>query len=351
MEKIVRINKEQANQSKAQKEFNRLVDRIEKLEKDLVEYRAGIDEVYQRIQRELMPVREDYYVQKVALVKCFDRAYGAGFLKKRELKKLSYLICKLAYDAIEHGGKEELIPIYDKYNEEAYEEETERARTSANEYLKDAFSKFGVEPEDEIDMTNPQGFQEQMAKNIAEEQSQAEERSAKRPKTKKQEEKKKELKARSITKSVRTIYVDLVKAFHPDLESDTEVREHKTQIMHRITEAYEKNDLLGLLRLQLEFDRIDQNHIENLAESHLKNFNKLLYEQAVELNDELDQLVWQMASMSGKPASAAINLHQLRISIGHDIKELKNAVNTLKKDTKAFESHTVLNNFLKNYPI
>ena len=117
MAKIIQITKEKAEQSKVQKDFNRLIKKIEKLEQEIAEYRAGLDEVNQRLQGTLTPARKEYYVQKAELVKCFDRAYDSGYFKKREQKKLTYLICELAYDVIEYGGMEELIPIYDKYNE------------------------------------------------------------------------------------------------------------------------------------------------------------------------------------------------------------------------------------------
>lgn len=360
MAKIIQITKEKAEQSKVQKDFNRLIKKIEKLEQEIAEYRAGLDEVNQRLQGTLTPARKEYYVQKAELVKCFDRAYDSGYFKKREEKKLTYLICELAYDVIEYGGMEELIPIYDKYNETSYEEENEQANELAAEQLKGIFSMFGIEFDDDVDTKNPEVFQEQMAKKLAEkqekydsEQRQAEKRKDKRPKSKKQQEKeeKKELEARNVTKSVRTIYMDLVKAFHPDREPNEEERERKTQIMQRVTEAYEKNDLLGLLRLQLEFDRIDQNHIENIAESHLKNYNKLLREQAEELSYELENMVSQVAEMSGKPDYIVSNIHRLRLSLEQDIKEFKSAAKSIKNDVKVFGSQLFLKEFLKSYKI
>ena len=360
MAKIIQITKEKAEQSKVQKEFNRLIKKIEKLEQEIAEYRAGVEEVNQRLHSALTPVRKEYYVQKAELVKCFDRAHDSGYFKKREQKKLTYLICELAHDVIEYGGMEELIPIYDKYNETSYEEENEQVNELAAEQLKGIFSMFGIEIDEDVDITNPEKLQELMNKKIAErqdefeqEQRQAEERKAKRPKSKKQQEKeeKKELEARNITKSVRTIYMDLVKAFHPDREPNEEERERKTQIMQRVTEAYEKNDLLGLLRLQLEFDRIDQNHIENIAESHLKNYNKLLREQAEELSYELENMVSQVAQMSGKPDYIVSNIHRLRLSLEQDIKEFKSEAASIKNDVKAFGSQLVLKEFLKSYKI
>jgi len=191
--------------------------------------------------------------------------------------------------------------------------------------------------------------QEQMA----EKQRQAQERRNQKPKTQKQleREQKKELETRGITKSVRAIYMDLVKAFHPDREKDQAERDRKTEIMQRVTQAYEKNDLLGLLRLQLEFERIDQTHIETLAEDQLKYYNKILREQAKELEEEMEQLSMQASAFSGKPSYLISSPLSLELSLDQDIREYKNIIKNIKKDLKAFVDYEQLKAFLKSYKI
>lgn len=359
-QKIIQINKEKAQLSKPQKDFNRLIKKIEKLEREIVDYREGLTRLQQKIGTELMPARQTYFEQRAELVRCFDRAYDSGFFKKTELKKLAHLIVEMGYEAIEEGGIEDIVPIYDKYNEVSYEEESEQANQDASQQLKSLLEMMGLDIDDDIDLKNPDKFQAQMAEKMAEKQAQmeeehrqAEERRAKRPKTQKQieREEKKELEARNITKSVRTIYMDLVKAFHPDREPDTAERERKTQIMQRVTEAYEKNDLLALLRLQLEFERIDQDHIENLAESHLKNYNKLLREQSSELEGELQMLQSQAAMMSGQPPYMVGSIGSLQMALEMDIKQYKKVAKNIKHDLKVFESYDVLKAYLKSYKI
>ena len=56
MAKIIQITKEKTEQSKVQKEFNRLIKKIEKLEQEIAEYRAGVDEVNQRLHGALAPL-------------------------------------------------------------------------------------------------------------------------------------------------------------------------------------------------------------------------------------------------------------------------------------------------------
>ena len=145
--------------------------------------------------------------------------------------------------------------------------------------------------------------------------------------------------------------MDLVKAFHPDREPDETEKTRKTQIMQRVTEAYEKSDLLTLLRLQLEFNRIDQDHLENLAEEQLKYYNKILKQQMQELDEELYIVQSQLAAMTGRPAYLVSNRFALEFSLNTDIAEMKRDIKGIKKDIKNFADVALLKQWLKTYRI
>jgi hypothetical protein len=51
---------------------------------------------------------------------------------------------------------------------------------------------------------------------------------------------------------IKTIFRQLAKAFHPDKEPLEHLKEEKTSLMKKITEAYENQDLYGLLKLEKE---------------------------------------------------------------------------------------------------
>ncbi|MFN4146346.1 MAG: hypothetical protein ACK4GN_11025 [Runella sp.] len=358
--KIIQIAKAKTELSKPQKEFNRLIKKIEKLETELKDFREGMEKIQQKMATDLLPIKKEYLEQRKALAVCYDRAYDSGFFKKTETKKLTHIITEICLEVLEEEENEEMERIYDKYNQTSYKEETAQAEAEQADMLKNMFSMFGIDMEDDIDLKDPAKFQAQMAQKMAEQrqlyeeqQRQAEERRARRPKTQKQleREQKKELEARSITKSVRTIYMDLVKAFHPDRETDPAERDRKTQIMQRVTEAYEKNDLLALLRLQLEFERIDQEHIESLAEDQLKNYNKLLRDQTQELEYELEMMKSRAAMMIGQPPYMTSSIWSLQYALDKDISEFKQVIKNIKRDLKSFEDYTALKHYLKNYKI
>lgn len=359
--KIVQITKAKAEQTKAQKEFNRLVKKIEALEQSITEYREMLSKLHQRSAKDLQPLRKQYYEQRAQLVYRFDRAHESSFFKKNEKKKLAYLIQEISFELIEMGSMEELKPIYNKYSEEGdYDTINEEANQEAAERMKDILSAFGIDLGEDFDAGDPEKMQEKLHEKMAEQQAafeehkrEQEERRAKRPKTQKQieREEKKELEVRNITKAVRTIYMDLVKAFHPDRVTDEAEKDRKTEIMQRVTEAYEKNDVLSLLRLQLEFERIDQSHIESMAEDHLKYYNKILREQTKELDEEYDNLMGQAQMISGQPTYMISTPFGLEFAFDRQIKDFKKTIKSIKKDLIEFQSDEVMKAFLKSYKI
>ncbi|AXE19474.1 hypothetical protein DR864_17855 [Runella rosea] len=352
-DKIVQITKAKAEQTKTQKEFNRLVQKIETLEKSIVEYRETMTKIQQRALTELEPLRKQYFEERAQLVYRFDRAYESSFFKKNEREKLTYLIQDIAFELIDAAGMEEFKPIYDKYSPEGgYDAVVEEA-----ERINNMFSALGADFGEDFGKHAPpkksENWDTTEHQAAFEEEYQSKKQRTQRSKTQKQlnREAKKELETRTGTKAVRTIYLDLVKAFHPDRETDETEKDRKTEIMQRVTQAYEKNDVLALLRLQLELERIDQSHIETLAETHLKYYNKILREQTKELEEEYEQLQFQALALGGQSAYLISNPFGLEFAFNEQVNEFKKTVKNLKKDLKDLQHDEVVRAFLKVFKI
>ena len=349
--------KDSAVLSKSQKEFNRLTRKIETLTADLHDLREATVHIQQRVQKDYRPLVEQYSQFRAEMVRLFDRMHDTKPFTKTEKKKLVDLIQKIAFELISTYGIDDLKPIYSKYNSEGFDQVNTQADEQTADMMKEMMeAMFGIQFDDDADVSDPQKMAAYMQEKLA--QQQAEQESNKRqkadkPKTAKQQEReaKREAEAQKITKAVRTLYMDLVKAFHPDREPDEAEKGRKTEIMHRVTEAYEKSDLLALLRLQLEFDRIDQAHLESLAEEQLKYYNKILKQQTQELDEELFALQNELAAMTGKPAFAVSSRIALEFSLNSDIAQLKRDIKQIKSNVKAFADPSVLKQWLKTYRI
>ncbi|AKD57507.1 hypothetical protein [Spirosoma radiotolerans] len=329
---VVRIGTGTEPLSKSQKEFNRLTQKIEQLTTELHELRGVSDHIQQRVQTDYHPLIDQYSRLQADLVRLFDRAYASEETTKTERKKLAELIRSMASDLISVHGIDSLKLIYDKYNLPEFSNDQELANTG------EAYSGTNDDVEEYI-------TQQEAAE--AERQRQR----ANKPKSAKQLEReaKKRADEQKTTKAVRTLYMDLVKAFHPDREPDEAEKVRKTEIMHRVIAAYETSDLLALFRLQLEFERIDQAHLEALAEDQLTYYNKILRQQAHELEAECLALRKELAAMTGKSTFAAGSLVGFEFSLNSDIAQLKRDIKQLKQDVKALASLSVLKQWLKGY--
>ncbi len=91
----------------------------------------------------------------------------------------------------------------------------------------------------------------------------------------------------SVKKTTKQIYLDLVRHFHPDKEQDEQKRVEKTEIMKQITVAYEADDHLRLLELQMNLLAARNNAFADFDNLQLKYFNQTLQKQVQELEQEL----------------------------------------------------------------
>ena len=347
--------------SKAQKEFNRLTKRIARLEKDVQEFGEAATRLRQRVQNEYRPLQARHNEERANLVRLFDRALDTYKLTKGERNKILDLMLNGCIDLLDRGHAD-LGPIFDKYAPPLSAEEDAQADKEIAEAMKEMFTmQFGIEFEPDADVSTQAKFQayvqqkmaEQQAR-FAEEEAQQETRRATRKKSPKQQaaEAKKQAEEKNITKSVRALYMDLVKALHPDLEPDEAEKARKTELLKQVTTAYEANELLTLLRLQLELNRIDQSHLENLAEDQLGYYNKLLREQVRELDDRLYEEQMSLQSFTGKPYYFTPTPAALEYDYQHQKQQLEYKIKQLAAEVLAFEHDpAALKAFLKTHRI
>lgn len=138
-------------------------------------------------------------------------------------------------------------------------------------------------------------LEEQMRKEIEKEVQKMEEESKKAPsgpKAKKMSryELKQKLQEEQTLKSIREIYIELVKELHPDKESDETKRQLKEERMKQLTEAYQAKDLALLLRMQVEWIEESAVSPETQTDEVLRRYNKVLRSQLKHLEDEYSLL-------------------------------------------------------------
>lgn len=329
--------------SKGQKTFNSQIQQIEKLRAKLAAWDAATTAYQEKYSRELVPLFSTATELQHKLVHSLDRAAAQKDLTRTERRKLSELIADLAGDLLAERDDAELKAIYNKHSRSDYDSEEAAQVQDMKDMLEGMFGldlgdDVGLDSPDEIMRRAQAQFQQQQAHYKAEQQTR-EERRGKRKKSAKQLEKEEraEADAKQIKQSIREIYRKLVSALHPDRETDPQEHTRKTALMQRINQAYDKQNLLQLLELQLELEHIDRNGIGRLDEERLRHYNTVLKRQIDELKIELMRVESGFCAQFGIPPFSSVKPETVVRDLADDIRRVQQEVREMEQDLVALE--------------
>ena len=329
--------------SRVRQQFNTLTKKLEKERALLAGWQETLPVLRNIAEQELVPLAEAFNAHERQMVLLCDQAYGHKSMGVRNKETLAEFICATGSDLLQFGDDEELERIVAKYDEDtlfADPGEDDADLKADMERL------FGVELEggaSEEELIAELHAKMNAQERAAEEQfHQAEARRAKSPGAVKRALQK-EAEVALMKQSVREIYRKLASALHPDRETDPAERTRKTALMQRVNVAYQNDDLLSLLELQLEIEQIDQAAIDGLSDERIAQFNAVLRAQVQELegdNLRLETAVameWELPLYRRLTPQAALRClrdeaAQMRVRVAeaareveamHDIKNLK----------------------------
>lgn len=354
--------------SPQQKEFNRLTKKIAET-KAQIQHLDGLGQrLNQRAALELKPLVEKHQTHRADTVRLLDRMFRTHKFNKTETRKLRHLITGMSFELAD-AGFEDLKEIYNFHSPDLdFDAANAEAEESTLAMMKEmATSMYDIEFEEDADLDTADKLRAYVAAKMAEREAaeemnatQSKSRKAEKPKTAQQlkaeakraaQEEKRKQEEKKISQSVREVYMDLVKAFHPDREPDEAEKIRKTSILQRVTAAYEANDLLALLQLQLELERIDDNHLDALADDKLRYFNKSLISQLTELTDELWAIERQLAQLANISHFGFFNPKQVEWEFEKNLKDIKKEIKRIKQDLELLRDPVVLRDWLRGYRI
>lgn len=324
--------------SKAQQTFNRLIKQIEQRRTKLREWEAVTPQIQEKVIGELLPLTKKLDETLSRFIHALDRAHFQKGLTKTERSLISEIIAELAGDLAEKLDDAELKAIYNRHADSDLDSET----AAGLELMKGAMEDMlGIELPDGA--TSFEDISEHIREHIEQQQKERasggppyeEARQSKRKKTAKKvaAEEKARATQEQTNLSLREVYRKLASSLHPDRETDAAERERKTALMQRVNQAYEKKDLLKLLELQLELEHIDQAVINNISESRLQHYNKILKEQVSELDLELMHVQQRFCDQFNFPRYAVPTPKTAERSLSQDIARLKRLVRVVEADT------------------
>ncbi|WP_439852070.1 molecular chaperone DnaJ [Pseudomonas syringae] len=268
--------------SAGQKKFNTLMEKLETRRRLLQQWLAASTTCERLWVEELVPIFKEQAESDVAKLRLLDQASDQFRLSKKDRATLLEIICVMTMSLMGGEHDEELKRLYLKYTGSDYDEdrrlEDEGFKASLEEEL-------GVELGDDVDLQSIEDVTRHIEEQLRERAEQAQD--SQKPKKPTASELRREQEQAEGSQSLREIYRRLVSALHPDREQDADERDRKTALMQRVNEAYESDNLLALLQMQMEIEQIDQTHIDSISDKRLKHFNLILSEQLRELEDEI----------------------------------------------------------------
>ena len=118
-------------------------------------------------------------------------------------------------------------------------------------------------------------------------------------------------------------------------------------MMQRVNRAYEANNLLALLELQLEIEQVDPDHIANAPAQRIRHFNKLLAEQLQELEQEIVDTEMRFCAQYFVIDDRRLDPAKLTRVLDGDVRDLRMAQSTLARDRKMLLNRPSAKRWLK----
>ncbi|WP_343667986.1 hypothetical protein [Chitinophaga sp.] len=309
--------------SKEQKTFNKLIQQIASLRQELAELTVVLDKQRRHYIKHIYP-----FVQQLTELRGQLVVLMNGFmtiskgLSDHEKEDLRLLILQLLKDIFRYqqGDPEgELLDIFNALSEITYHDMNEQ-------YL----AKLRAAAASEETLPAPVS-------------------STKRERYKEEKERLLDALRR---KNIQQLYRQLAKFFHPDLEQDPARIQLKEELMKQLVIAKEKEDLLTMLQLELQWIEQEDRHPDSLTNDKLHLYNTTLKEQVKDLQDQINSLFNHPAyeflqGFAKTPQSARfIDWKSEKNNLDHLLYGFREIISGLSQDTKS--ALKVLKNVLKH---
>ena len=277
----------------AQQAFRQAILAVENLRERLRDLRAGQAEARRRYWQQVGPAATAGVEARHALYPSLEDALLLSYFSRLEEQQITALLLGNAHTLEDRFGEDE-GEIIRKYA-------PDRVRRDR---------AFGAEtPSSFHPATEPAFIPDP---NLPpHEQAAAAARTRRKTKAQRQQEaaaQAAQLDQKQLESNAKTIYRQLARANHPDLERDPAKQAAKTAQMQRITEAYEADDLYTLLQLLAETGPADAETDDVLA-----RYTRALLQQQTQLKQEMNELKYgPNGFITGAGKKQELELRQLK---------------------------------------
>ena len=307
---VITAGEATAKLSAKQKEFNRLVVRVERLRSQLAATTAEFDACLQYYVQHIAPIEAEDLAARADLVRAAYKFWPPTMRLAGKLRKQLRVMLLEMLEGLLFGGQDDaadLIAIEKALSGDDYVPPEQRAaleRAEDESALREMLAAFAQQTGIPIDLSKlpadatPADFARALGDAHAaskEQSNHAADHTANHtgangePKRNKQAEAAAQ-RQRDVEdakqRSISVIYKQLARLLHPDLEQDPAVRINKEALMKRVTGAYQAGDLHTLLSLELEWLQGEGHNVGRLTDAKLAVYNEVLRDQIEELELE-----------------------------------------------------------------
>ncbi len=282
----LKLSTKNAKLSPSQQRFNRLLNRIEKLKKQLVETQSICDAHRPVYHKTISPLRERHQTLTREMALFLDNRLQRKGLSRTHRHTASMILCDLC-EQLALLGDEEMQILHDKYSNETLAEKEQAAILQARAMMEDVLGEplSDDEPLDNLHDVFNIGMTRLREAAEAEQEMQQQTRGGRKKPTAAQ--RKAETAKQEAETTLRKVMRQLASALHPDREKDPDEQARKTDLMSEANAAYDRRDLVALLQIQLRTELTDTASIAKMAEEKITALTLLLKQQIQELENEL----------------------------------------------------------------
>jgi len=333
--------------------FNKLTQKIERLQKDIEKKQLQFDLALKIYGNEWYPAQIRMLEMKHKLITLLWDIYKSNKLSRsnqRYLKNVLQYHLEAYFTQTDTEPDEIIQNIFSEIEGISYAKMMQHEKDKMAAQMQEMFDKVNVDMKG-VDINDQAAMAEKIAEvrqKMAAMQEQQEEqeklRHAKRSKTTKQAryEETQKAAAEMKQKNISTIYKQLAKLFHPDLEPETERKAAKEILMKELTAAYEAKNLHALLTLELRWIHNESDHLESLTEEKLAVYLQILKEQSRDLEQEKNNIFQQpqYAALTNL-LGFSVQKHPVEM-VKHQVKNVTATANNFERDIDDFESAQAL---------
>lgn len=348
----IKSNSEDVVLQKEQKRFNKLTADISRRRKELLELNDAISKFKIGYVEKIVPVQNKHSELIQEMIYLADENFESKIFTKADRKSICVLLDESIGSLDERYINDKIKEIFARRLGENYDDVVNEANSFANNRTKDFLNEmFGMDMDCD-DNVSQEEFMQRVRQKFMEQEEQErlrEEQSPKRKKSAKtlaKEAREKEAEKHQ-SQSIREVYRQLAKSLHPDRIANDEDYETKNKLMQEVNAAYDKDDLLTLLEIQLKIEQISQDNIDGVALDKLKHFNVILKRQFDELNMELHTVSAQLRmEFSNLNLYGQLSSKKIEMLLRSQVQQIKAIVQDLqthlgfwKSDIKMFRMH------------